>query len=114
MTDGLVRLREHINGTTTCFLFDWERTGDEVRERLLEQLGPDGQHRVLDRSLVPFAVLGDTEESGEELSLEAVLDTQFDGVLLHDSADQVYLDDEGTLRALHQSVRVFRESGDPV
>lgn len=114
MTEGLVRLREPVNGTTKCFFFEWQRTEDEVRELLLEQLGPDGQRRVLDGSLVPFAVLGDTEESGEELSLEAVLDTQFDGALLHDNADQVHLDDEGTLRALDLSVRALRESGELV
>ena len=114
MTEGLVRLREPVNGTRKCYFFDWQQTDDEVRELLLEQLGPDGQQRTLDRSLVPFAVLGDTEESGEEPSLEAVLDTQFDGVLLHDDADRVHVDDSGTLRPLDLSVRALRESGEPV
>ena len=114
MVEELVRLREHINGTTKCYFFDWRQVDIEVQELLLEQLGPEGQQGVLDRTLTPFAVLGDTEESGEDLSLEAILDVQFEGVLLHDSADRVHLDDHGWLRALDLTAQHVRQSGEPV
>jgi hypothetical protein len=90
-------LRNLATGNLDCLFFRWSDLDDELQDLAIEQLGPEAQDAVLEGSLTPFAVLGSTEESGEELTLENVLDTQIDGMLLYDSDLVVYSADEGRL-----------------
>src|SRR5436190_23949900 len=92
------------SGTLSCLFFRWSDQDDEIQDLLIELLGSEAQDSVLEGSLTPFAVLGSIEESGEELTLENVLDTQIDGVLLHNDDYVVYSDDAGKLT--RQSVTV--------
>jgi hypothetical protein len=97
-------LRNLAPDSLACLFFRWSGLDDELQDLVIEQLGPEAQDAVLEGSLTPFAVLGNTEESGEELTLENVLDTQIDGTLLYDSDYLVHSDDANKLT--RQSITV--------
>lgn len=84
-------------GRVPCLFVTWSTVDEDTQDLAMEQLGPDAQDGVLAGELTPFAVLGSTEESGEELTLENVLDTQIDGILLYDKDFVVHVDADGAL-----------------
>lgn len=85
------------NRKRSVFFFEWNKISQDEKMAFYEHF--DG-HSFLENleNYIPFAILGDTEESGEETTLINILDTQTDGVLLVDKqTNKLVLSDGGVL-----------------
>jgi len=78
------------------FPFDWAKVTGDTRGSLMENLG-EATGAVKSGKMIPFAILGDTSESGEAETLANLLDCQTDGLLLYTEDGAVHLVDEGSL-----------------